>query len=81
LFDIVREAGRGPDPGGAILPKTYESNFFHHNCIQFGKQHLPYKAILSSSFWHSRVVKYISIILQSKPAMRLDYEIILKSPP
>ena len=32
---------------GAIAPpKTYESNFIHHNFVQFGKQPSRYKAIL-----------------------------------
>jgi len=35
---------------GAIAPlKTYESNFVHHYFVQFGKQHLQYKAIFSSN--------------------------------
>jgi len=29
-------------------PKTYESNFVHHDFEKFGKQHSRYKAILSS---------------------------------
>jgi len=34
---------------GAIAPpKTYESNFFYHDFVQFGKQHWRYKAILTS---------------------------------
>jgi len=34
---------------GVGLPlKTYESNFIHHNFVQFGKQHSWYVAILSS---------------------------------
>ena len=35
---------------GAIVPppKTYESNFFHHEFEQFGKQHSRYKAIMPS---------------------------------
>jgi len=41
---------------GAILPKTYESNFFHNNFIQFGKQHSPYNAILSSNFFVTAVL-------------------------
>jgi len=40
------------DPGGvfgAIAPhKTYKSNFIHHNFAKFTKQHLRYKAILTS---------------------------------
>jgi len=43
----------GADPGrraiGAIAsPKTYESNFIHHDFAQFKKQHSRYKAILPS---------------------------------
>ena len=34
---------------GAIAPtKTYESNFIHHDFVQFGKQHSQFKAILPS---------------------------------
>jgi len=34
----------GADPGGGAIgaifpPKTYKSNFFHHDFVQFGKQH------------------------------------------
>ena len=43
----------GADPGGSDWgdrpPKTYESNFIHHNFVQFEKQHSRYKAILSSN--------------------------------
>jgi len=28
-------------------PKTYESNFIHHNFVQIGKQHSRFKGILS----------------------------------
>jgi len=53
---VEATAGRtifpGADPGGAIgaiaSPKTYESNFIHHDFVQFGKQHSRYKAILPS---------------------------------
>jgi len=34
--------------GRSLPPKTYESNFFHHDFEQFGKQHSRYKAILPS---------------------------------
>jgi len=34
---------------GAITPKTYESNFIHHDIVQFGKQHSRYKTILLST--------------------------------
>jgi len=29
-------------------PKIYESNFIHHNFVQFGEEHSRYKSILSS---------------------------------
>jgi len=39
----------GADPGGGDrLPKTYESNFIHHDFVQFRKKHSRYKAILPS---------------------------------
>jgi len=34
---------------GNCPPKTYESNFIHHDFVQFKKQHLRLKAILSST--------------------------------
>jgi len=35
---------------GAIAPaKTYESNFIHHDNLQFGKQYSRYKDILPST--------------------------------
>ena len=41
------------DPGGGYWddrpPKTYESNFIHHDFAQFEKQHSRYKAILPST--------------------------------
>ena len=42
----------GADPGGEIEaispPKTYKSNFFHHDFVQVGKKYSRRKAILSS---------------------------------
>jgi len=61
---------RGRIQGGAIgaiaiaPPKTYESNFIHHNFEQFGKQHSRYQAILPSVFCHSSVVKHAASLLQ-----------------
>jgi len=34
--------------GAIAAPKTYESNFIHHNFLQFGKLHLRHKAIFPS---------------------------------
>jgi len=37
----------GSGAGGRLpIPKTYESNFFHHDFVQFTKQHSRYEAIL-----------------------------------
>jgi len=38
------------EPGGedALPPETYESNLFHHDFEQFGKQHSRYRDILPS---------------------------------
>jgi len=47
----VKNIGRATREAiGALtsFPKTYESNFIHHDFVQFGKQHSRYKAILSS---------------------------------
>jgi len=30
----------------SLIPQTYESNFIHHDFVQFGKQHWRSKAIL-----------------------------------
>jgi len=49
-YGTVRTRGRssGGDWGDRPPPKTYESNFIHHDFVQFGKQHSQYKAILPS---------------------------------
>jgi len=54
---------QGRIQGGAITStRTYESNFIHHDFVQFGKQHLRYKAIFSSTVLsqHSCEVYFIS---------------------
>jgi len=76
----------GVDPGGAIgaiaPPKTYESNFFLHDFVQFGKQHMRYKAILSSNVLPQQCCEICFHLSYSNEAvMRLDYLILLKSPP
>jgi len=47
---ITLNAFTGADPGWWQLwrspPKTYESNFAHHDFVQFEKQHSRYKVIL-----------------------------------
>ena len=44
------QQSQGGIQGGGRSPplKLNESNFFHHNLVQFGKQYSRYKAILSS---------------------------------
>jgi len=37
-------------------PKTYESNFIHHDFVQFRKHHSQFKGILPPLFCHSSVV-------------------------
>jgi len=39
---------QGRIQGGDRPLKTYESIFFHHDFVQFGKQHSRYKAMLLS---------------------------------
>jgi len=34
--------------GAIVPPKTYESNFVHHDFVQFGKEHSQFKTILPS---------------------------------
>jgi len=46
-YIAYRGGSKGGDWGDRP-PKTYESNFFHHDFVQFGKQHSRYKAILPS---------------------------------
>ena len=71
----------GADPGGGDrLPKTYESNFIHHDFVQFRKKHSRYKAILPSIVLSQQCCEICFISLTVvKPRMRLDYHILLKS--
>jgi len=69
--------------GAIVSPKTEESNFVHHNFVQFGKQNPRYKAIslsivLSQQFCEAY---FVSLSNSSEVVMRLDYQILLKSPP
>ena len=47
-YMLIKQGGSRGGDWGDRPPKTYESNFFHHNFVQFGKQHSRYKVILSS---------------------------------
>jgi len=52
VFEKNWDVPAGAHPGGAIgaisLPITYESNFFHHDFLQCGKQDSRHKVILPS---------------------------------
>jgi len=55
----TRGASRGGDWGDRP-PNTYKGKFFHHDFLQFGKQHSRHKTIFRSLLCHSSVVKYTS---------------------
>jgi len=66
---LLHYQGRSGSRGaiGAIAPpKTYESNFIHHDLIQFRKKHLRNRAILPSIVLSQQCceVKYTSCRLQ-----------------
>jgi len=49
----------------AASTKTYESNFIHHNFVQFGKRHSGCKAVFAvHCFVTARVVKHTLSLLQ-----------------
>ena len=39
-FNLAQGRIRGGAIGAIAQPKTYESNFFHHDFVQFGKRNL-----------------------------------------
>jgi len=67
FWGIGRDGFRGGDWGNCP-PKTYESNFFHHDFVQFGKQHSQYKTILPSivSSQQSCEVCFISLTVVNR---------------
>jgi len=52
LDALQHRLSAGADPGGGDCddrpPKTYECNFFHHDFVQFGKQHSRHEYIVPS---------------------------------
>ena len=83
--------------GRSLLPKTYESNFIHHDFVQFGKQQIKTNfkwvlrhiriVLLFAIQGHSVVHCFVTAVLWSihlscsrEAVMRLDYQILLKSP-
>jgi len=69
--------------GGAIeFPKTYESNFIHHNVVHFGKQHSRHKAILPLIVLSQQCYNVNFIFLTvAKLFLRLVDQFLLQSPP
>ena len=60
---------QGVGDWGDRAPKTYESNFIHHDLVPCGKQHSRYKVILSSIvLWSIPHIFYAS-----EAAIRFDY--------
>ena len=74
---------RSGSKGEAISPpKIYESNFFHHDFVQFGKQHSRYKAIFPSIVLSQQCCEvYFICLTVSDLVLRLDCQVLLKSPP
>ena len=62
--------------------KTYESNFIHHNFVQFGK-HSRYKAVLSSTVLSQQccVAGYTSSLLQWRNRCDLTTKCYWNRPP
>jgi len=64
---------QGRDQGadiGQSSPTTYESNFIHHDFVQFGKQHSWYKAILLSSILSQQCCEAYFIFLTVAKLLR-----------
>jgi len=47
---------QGQIQGGVVPPGTYKSNSFHHDFVQFRKQHSRYATYCSPLFYHSSIV-------------------------
>ena len=72
----------GADPAeGDRPPKTYESNFFHHDFEQFGKHHSQYKAIFRPFFVTKVLWRILHLSYGNEPVIRLDFQILLISLP
>ena len=76
----------GTDPGGGdwddLPPKSYESNFFHYDFVQLGKQRSWYKAHLDVHCFVTVVLwSILHVSYGSELVMRRDCKTLLKSPP
>ena len=68
--------------GRSPPPKTYESNFFHHNFAQFRKQHSRYKAIFSSLVLsHKCCEVHLISLTTAKPLRDLTAKYYWNCPP
>ena len=69
--------------GGDRPPETYESNFIHHKFVLIRRtQHSRYKATLSSIVLSQQCCEaYFVSLAVVKLLVRLDYRLLLKSPP
>ena len=63
-----------------MTPKTYKSNFSHHDFVQVRKQHSRYKAILSPIVLLQQCC-VLHLSYSSEAVLRLDYQMFLKSTP
>jgi len=83
VTSCVSTSAVNPGGGRAIVPrKTYESNIFHHDFVQFGKQHSRYKAHLDPHCFVTAVLwSILHVAYSSELVMRLDCKILLKSLP
>ena len=66
----------------SLPPKTYKSNFIHHNFVEFRERHSRHKTILPTIVLSQRsVVKHASSLLQYWTRHEIYYHLLLKSPP
>ena len=79
---VLRQAGT--DPVGEWSPplKPKKGTFFHHDFVEFGKIIRDIRTFCCLLFYHRSVVKYslLHLSYSSEPVMRLDCQILLKSP-
>ena len=79
---MCRGGSRGGRLGGSPPLKTYEINFFHHDFVQFDKQHSQYKAILPSFVWSQQCCEaYFSSLTVAKLLWDLTTKYYLNRPP
>jgi len=63
--------------GAVALPTTYESNFIHHDFVQFGKQNSQYKANFPFTVLSQQFCEVCFISCNSESVMRRDNQILL----